>query len=91
MKNKSKIVEGLVNKIIDKDSVRAVADARMKICNSCEFIDNKGDKCAVPLTNPCCSKCGCSLGIKTYSLSSECPVGKWKALLTEEEEENLNL
>jgi len=31
------------------------------------------------------------LKFKTRSLSSECPQGKWSALMTEEQEEQLNL
>jgi hypothetical protein len=45
-------------------------------------------------TAPCCNEklggCGCSLGFKTRSLSSECPKGHWKAELTQEEEDKLN-
>lgn len=45
-------------------------------------------------TAPCCNEkkggCGCSLSLKTRALSSECPLGKWKAELTEEEEDKLN-
>lgn len=48
----------------------------------------------VPGTQPCCNQdkggCGCSLKLKTRSLSSECPTGKWKAEITEEEEDQLN-
>jgi hypothetical protein len=34
--------------------------------------------------------CGCSLSLKTRALSSECPLGYWKAVLSEEEEDKLN-
>jgi len=40
-------------------------------------------------TAPCCNECGCSLGFKTRSLSSDCPLGKWEAIVTEEEEDKL--
>jgi hypothetical protein len=62
----------------------------MEVCNACEF---KGDKCLVPGTSPCCNDCGCSLTFKTRSLSSECPHPdgpKWKALVSEEEEDKLD-
>jgi len=36
-----------------------------------------------------CNECGCSLQFKTRSLSSECPLGKWQAIATEEEEDKL--
>ena len=48
----------------------------------------------VPGTQPCCNQnlggCGCSLGMKTRSLSSDCPKGYWKAELSEDEENQLN-
>lgn len=48
----------------------------------------------VPGTQPCCNQdkggCGCSLKLKARALSSECPKGKWKAEITEEEEDQLN-
>jgi hypothetical protein len=47
----------------------------------------------VPGTAPCCNEkhggCGCSLEFKTRSLSSDCPLNKWKAILTQEEEDKL--
>ena len=38
-----------------------------------------------------CTKCSCTLSAKTACLSCECPlmVPKWKAVLTEDEEEIL--
>jgi len=50
----------------------------------------------VPGTTPCCDErmggCGCSLGFKTRSLSSACPLSppKWEAIITEAEEDKLN-
>jgi hypothetical protein len=41
-------------------------------------------------TAPCCNECGCSLGFKTRSLASDCPLGKWEALMSEEEEDALD-
>jgi len=66
----------------------------MQVCYKCELLDVQGDGCMVPGTQPCCNEklggCGCSLNLKTRALSSECPLNKWKAELTEEEEEQLN-
>ena len=89
--NFGKILEGVINSILDDDYVEQVADERNSICSSCEQIDRKGDDCLAPGSQPCCSLCGCSLYFKTRSLSSDCPAGKWKAVMTEEEEEKLNL
>jgi hypothetical protein len=86
-KNKSQILEGITNALIRDKYVEEVAAIRNSICDDCEL---KGNKCMVPGTGPCCNDCGCSLGFKTRSLSSSCPLGKWKALLTEDEEDELD-
>jgi|TARA_B110000977_G_scaffold76266_1_gene102881 hypothetical protein len=88
-KNIDKISEGAINTFFKKQEVEIISDSRMHICNRCTYLDLKGKSCLVPGTQPCCSECGCSLEFKTRSLSSECPKGKWKAWLTEEEEEKL--
>lgn len=75
----------------------------MEICGGCGLYDTTGSGCTVPGTGPCCSKdlsdtvdgkdvkgCGCSLSIKGRSLSTSCPLGKWKAVLNEQEAEILN-
>jgi hypothetical protein len=56
---------------------------------ACPNYDVTGASCLAPGSQPCCSNCGCSLKFKTRSLSSECPVKKWPALLTQEEEDDL--
>lgn len=86
-KNRSKIVEGIKNSIIRDEFVEEVATLRYAICDECP---SKGKKCAVKGTAPCCNECGCSLNFKTRSLASECPLGKWKAIVTEEEEDVLD-
>jgi hypothetical protein len=85
-KNKSQILEGIKNTVIKNQFVEEVSQERYSVCDNCP---SKGDKCAVPGTAPCCNECGCSLTFKTRSLSSECPLGKWQAVLTEEEEDKL--
>ena len=86
-KDRNKILEGITNAIIRDEFVEDVAKHRMEVCDACEL---NGDKCLVPGTAPCCNDCGCSLAFKTRSLSSECPQNKWKALLSEEEEDKLD-
>lgn len=90
-KNIDKIGEGIYRTIFTKKEVEIVAEERMKICNNCQLLDTQGDKCFASGTQPCCGDCGCSLKFKTRSLSSSCPQGKWSALMTEEQEEQLNL
>ena len=87
--NREKILEGLRNSVFRKEHVELIAKERMDICNSCEFIDHSGDKCFVPGTQPCCSKCGCKLAWKTRSLSSSCgdeENPRWNAIVSEQEE-----
>jgi hypothetical protein len=89
-KERNKIAEGVKNNIFKTKHVEDIAFFRNEICRSCEFIDTTGAKCAVPGTQPCCGECGCSLKLKTRSLSSDCPRGFWKAELTEQEEAIVN-
>lgn len=62
----------------------------MAICQGCPNKDDSGQYCYMPGTQPCCNVCGCSLELLLRSLSSECEAGKWKAILTEEQEDELN-
>jgi hypothetical protein len=86
-KNRKQIFEGITNTIIRDEYVEDVSKLRMEICNDCT---SKGDECVVIGTAPCCNECGCSLAFKTRALSTECPLGKWKALMSEEEEDKLD-
>ncbi len=58
------------------------------------IITEEDEGCMVAGTSPCCSHikggCGCSLAFKTRSLSSACPLGKWEAEVTQEEEDVIN-
>jgi hypothetical protein len=89
-KEKGNILEGITNSIFSRQDVEIIADKRMFACNGCEHLDRKGSTCLVPGTQPCCSKCGCKLAWKTRALASECPIGKWKAEVTQEEEDMIN-
>jgi hypothetical protein len=84
--NRKQIVEGITNSIIRDETVEEISRLRYSICNECS---SKGTECAVPGTAPCCNECGCSLGLKTRSLASDCPLDKWKAIATVEEEDKL--
>jgi hypothetical protein len=93
-KSKGQILEGITNSIFKKEDVEEVAAERMTICTQCDLFTEDNAGCMVIGTTPCCNQlkggCGCSLGFKTRSLSSDCPLGKWKAVLTQEEEDQLN-
>ena len=95
-KNRNQILEGVKNSIFRTEHVEEIAEERITICksNQCGSFDLYGNGCAVPGTQPCCSQlnggCGCSLFLKTRSLSSSCPKNFWSAILTETEEDELN-
>lgn len=92
LKHRKQILEGVSNSMFKKDHVEKIAKERLEICAKCPLIDNEGNKCMVPGTQPCCSACGCKLAFKTRSLSSECahPDGpKWPAILEQDEEDKL--
>jgi hypothetical protein len=82
-KAKGQILEGIKNNIFKNDDIEDIASERQKICDACP---SKGDKCVMPGSGPCCVECGCSLKFKLRSLSSNCPLNKWKAELTFDEE-----
>lgn len=88
--NRKQILEGITNSIIRDETVEEIARLRFSICDDCEHLDTKGKECAVKGTQPCCAECGCSLGFKTRSLASACPLGKWNAIATVEEEDALD-
>ncbi len=92
-KNKDKIYEGIKNSIFKQEHIEEIAAERIALCQTCPHIDLDGIKCEVPGTKPCCGLCGCSLALKTRSLSSDCADDnniRWKAVLTEEEDDQLN-
>ena len=74
-KNRNKILEGIKNNVFKTEHVEAVAAERMTICSRCQF---KG------VTS--CEQCGCVLEFKTRALADSCPIDKWKAILSEDEE-----
>jgi len=94
--NRKQILEGIKNNIFKKDHVEVIANGRLNICKSCDNYTTGDAGCLVIGTSPCCNKltggCGCSLSLKTRALSSGCPLSipKWKAILTEKEEDILN-
>ena len=73
------IAEGWANKVLKRQ--QELSDARMKICNACEHISTKHNTTRFDVH---CTKCGCTLDAKTRSEESECPIGLWKAVNSEE-------
>jgi len=88
--NRKQIIEGIKNSIMKDELVEEVYQQRKAVCDVCP---QKGDKCLVPGTGPCCNACGCSLEYKLRSLSSSCgdeEKPKWLPIMREREEDDLN-
>jgi hypothetical protein len=92
--NRKEILEGVFN-LSKKDMfVESVSEYRMNICNTCAYKSENKD-CALPGTGPCCGACGCSLKLKTRSLSSACGAidkgedPKWLPIMSVKQEDAL--
>ena len=83
----SKIYEGWKNNLFPaehmKDIIKAVSDDRLKICAMCPS-HSKNHSSIRPDDH--CTECGCTLAAKTKCFSCECPLGKWMAVITQEQE-----
>jgi hypothetical protein len=89
--NFSQIYEGWRNNLFPpshiKELIRETAERRINICLACPH-HSKNHK--TPLRpDDHCTHCGCTLAAKTKCLSCSCPLDRWMALMTEDEEENV--
>ena len=88
----SKIYEGWKNSYFPKTSLKGIIEdtskERLNICNSCEH-HSKNNKSSIR-PDAHCMKCGCTLLAKTKCLSCECPIEKWKAVVTKEQGDEMN-
>lgn len=85
------IVEGWRNHIIPPKDMKAViekvSEERLEICKACPYQSDNVKESGRTIYRPDlhCTSCGCTLVAKTKSLSSRCPIGKWEAMITDEE------
>ncbi len=84
----SQIYEGWKNNLFPAKEMRKyikeVSEERMAICEDCALISTK-HKTIIPDVH--CTDCGCTLAAKTKCLSCQCPLEKWKAVMSDREEE----
>jgi hypothetical protein len=76
-----------------KESVERVAEERTLICKGCSHNSDHQKKYNNYKTirpDFHCTICGCGLHMKTRALSQECPAGKWKSYVSQEEEYEIN-
>jgi hypothetical protein len=67
-----------------KRVIEETSEERINICLTCPH-HSKWHKTLRPDDH--CTNCGCTLAAKTKCLSCACPLNKWMAVLTEDEEE----
>lgn len=88
-----KVIEGWRNHLFPpeklKEIIKRVSDERLAICNECEF-HSKFHKSLRPDDH--CMDCGCSFPAKQKCLSCSCelPIPKWTAVVSREEEREIN-
>lgn len=87
----SQIVEGWRNNLFPKEELKdIIAEAkkyRLSICGECP---KHSKNFSTPMRpDDHCTECGCTLSAKTACLSCKCPLDKWQAYITEQEQEKL--
>jgi hypothetical protein len=87
----SQIFEGWKNHIAPGvyllEQINTAHDSRMAICRACPHF-SKNNANANPLRfDEHCTHCGCTLAAKTKCLSCSCPLHKWEAIITPDEEQ----
>jgi hypothetical protein len=87
--NPKHIIEGIINTVQAKEEIEKIASERREICAGCKFNSNNDDKKRIR-PDAHCTICSCNLTLKTHSLSSSCPINKWPAVATEEEDEEID-
>jgi hypothetical protein len=74
-----------------KELIEKTAQERINICLTCPRYSANAKKKGYETIRPDihCVECGCTLAAKTKCLSCECPLKKWEAHLTQEQEQQL--
>ena len=89
--NFKQIYEGWRNKLFPpeelKEIIETVANYRLAICEECGE-HSKFHK-SIRL-DAHCTICECTLSAKTRCLSCECPLNKWDAVMTEQQEDEIS-
>lgn len=90
MSKLSQIYEGWRNNLIPPKKLQEVialtSTTRLAICDSCPHHSKFHKTIRV---DDHCTHCGCTLAAKTKCLSCACPINKWEAVVTEEQEDEM--
>lgn len=74
-----------------KEKIEEVHQERMLICRACPMNSiNRGPDYHTMRKDEHCTECGCPLISKTKCLTCSCPLDKWPAEITEEQEKIIN-
>lgn len=87
------ILEGAWNSVFVNKEIEKIAQQRNEVCKGCIMNSDhqkKHNKYKTIRPDFHCVSCGCDLHMKTRALSQSCPLGKWEAHLSQEEEFELN-
>lgn len=88
----SQIYEGWRNHLFPPEEIKKliteVSVERLSVCKDCRFNSKNRKRNIRPDEH--CVLCGCTLVAKTKCLSCSCPRNYWLAVLTLEEEEEIN-
>lgn len=86
------ILEGIKNSIFVKEEVEAIANYRRSICEPCpknsknKDMGDLGPYYSEIRPDEHCTICACNLHAKTRSLHTSCPIDKWPAVASKEEQ-----
>jgi hypothetical protein len=70
-----------------KELINNTAKERINICLDCPY-HSKYHKTLRPDAH--CTHCGCTLAAKTKCLSCACPIDRWMAIATDEQDDQIN-
>lgn len=83
------ILEGTWNSIFVKEEIEKVAKERQVICAGCSMNSDhqkRFNKYKTFRPDYHCVSCGCNIIMKTRAMAEWCPLGKWNAQMSQEEE-----
>lgn len=87
----NEIYEGWRNQLLPpeklKETINRIAAERMAICEGCIMHSKYHSTSLRPDAH--CTECGCTLGPKTKCLACACPLDKWKASMTTDQEKEI--
>ena len=88
------IYEGWKNNLFPKEELKKqideVSNGRMEICRNCFYHSSNRPGYRTMRPDEHCTNCGCTLSAKTKCLSCSCPKDYWKAVVTREQEDEID-